>query len=112
LIIATYNRGPLIARTLDSVLGQTLPPDEIIVVDDCSPDGTGDWVRSHYPQVRVVRTERNARTSAARNFGAERATGDVLMFLDHDDELLPHAVRTLADGLAAFPRARAAYADH
>lgn len=65
LIIATYNRGPLIARTLDSVLNQTWPPEEVVVVDDCSTDGTGDWVRSHYANVRVVRTPQNARTSGA-----------------------------------------------
>jgi glycosyltransferase involved in cell wall biosynthesis len=112
LIIATYNRGPRIARTLDSVLAQTFPPHEIIVVDDCSSDGTGEWVREHYPQVKVVRPEKNLRTSGARNFGARQATGNVLVFLDHDDELMPHALETLAGLLRDHPEARAAYADH
>ena len=112
LIIAAYNRGPKIAMTLDSVLKQTIIPDEIIVVDDCSPDGTGEWVSAHYPQVRVLRTEKNIRTSAARNLGARTAMGRTLMFLDHDDELLPHAVETLLELRTAFPEARAAFADH
>jgi len=72
MVIAAYNRGPLIARTLDSVLGQTRPADEVVVVDDCSKDDTGGWVRAHYPSVRVVRPERNLRTSGARNFGARQ----------------------------------------
>jgi glycosyltransferase involved in cell wall biosynthesis len=112
LIVATYNRGSRIARTLDSVLAQTCLPDEILVADDCSTDGTGDWVREHYPTVRVVRTPANLRTSGARNFGAAQAVGDVLMFLDHDDELLPNAVETLLSLRAEFPEARAVHADH
>ncbi|MBY0229825.1 MAG: glycosyltransferase [Gemmataceae bacterium] len=112
LIIATYNRGTRIAPTLDSVLAQTARPEETLVVDDCSPDRTGDWVAQHYPAARVVRPERNGGTSAARNFGAKAAAGDVLVFLDHDDLLHPHAVATLLDLLAAFPEAHAAFADH
>jgi glycosyltransferase involved in cell wall biosynthesis len=112
LIIATWNRGPRIARTLDSVRAQTRKPDEIVVVDDCSTDGTGDWVKENYPEVRVVRPEKNLRTSGARNFGAATARGEVLVFLDHDDELLPGAVATLEKNLADFPVARASFADH
>jgi glycosyltransferase involved in cell wall biosynthesis len=112
VVIATYNRGPRIADTLDSVLAQTRPATEVVMVDDCSPDGTGDWVRANYPAVRVVRPERNGGTSAARNLGARAATGDVLVFLDHDDLMFPHAIETLAELLRVFPDAQAAYADH
>lgn len=112
VVIATYNRGARIAPTLDSVLAQTEPPTEVVVVDDCSPDGTGDWVTANYPTVRVVRPERNGGTSAARNFGARTATGDVLVFFDHDDLMFPHAIATLTELLHTFPEARAAYADH
>lgn len=112
VVIAAYNRGPRIAPTLDSVLAQTTPPAEVVVVDDCSPDATGDWVRTHYPAVRVTRTERNGGTSAARNHGARAATGNVLVFLDHDDVLHPHAIETLTGLLRTFPQARAAFADH
>ncbi len=112
VVIATYNRGARIAPTLDSVLTQTHAANEVIVVDDCSPDGTGDWVTANYPTVRVVRPERNGGTSAARNFGARAATGDVLVFFDHDDLMFPHAITTLTELLQAYPEARAAYADH
>jgi glycosyltransferase involved in cell wall biosynthesis len=111
LVIATYNRGAKITRTLDSVARQSLPPAEVLVVDDGSTDGTGEWVRSHYPRVRVVRRA-NGGTSAARNTGAEAAAQPVLMFLDHDDELLPQAVETLVRLLDVFPEAHAAFADH
>jgi glycosyltransferase involved in cell wall biosynthesis len=112
LVIATYNRGPPIGRTLNSALAQTQPFREILVVDDSSTDGTGKWVRSHYPQVRVIRTDKNLYTSGARNYGARHARNDVLVFLDHDDELMPHAVETLDGLLRDHPEAQAAYADH
>lgn len=111
VVIATYKRREKIAPTLDSVLAQSRPPDEVLVVDDGSPDDTADWIRAHYPSV-VVRTFPNGGTSVARNRGAECATGDVLVFIDHDDEMLPNAVSTLLDLLERFPEARAAYADH
>jgi glycosyltransferase involved in cell wall biosynthesis len=112
LIIATYNRGPRIASTLDSVLKQSITPAEVIVVDDCSPDETGKWVEQHYPMVRVIRPAKNGGTSASRNFGAQVASNDWLLFLDHDDELRPDAVKTLLELQAAFPEAKALFADH
>jgi glycosyltransferase involved in cell wall biosynthesis len=111
LVIAAYNRGPKIAPILESALAQSVPPGEILVVDDGSPDGTGAWVAEHYPMVRVVRIA-NRGTSGARNFGASEARGEVLVFLDHDDLLRPHAVETLLRQLATFPEARASFADH
>jgi glycosyltransferase involved in cell wall biosynthesis len=111
VIIATFNRGAQIGRTLDSVLAQTLTPAEVVVVDDGSTDNTAAWIQGRYEHV-IVRTFPNAGTSAARNRGAEIARGDLLMFLDHDDELHPHAIETLAALLTEFSDARAAFADH
>lgn len=111
VVIATYNRGARIARTLDSVLAQTVRPTEIIVIDDQSTDDTAAWIRGHYPDVQVV-TVPNGGSSASRNRGAERARGDVLVFLDHDDDMLPACVETLMGLLQRFPEARAAFADH
>lgn len=112
VIIAAYNRGPRIGPTLDSVRRQTIAPDEIVVVDDASTDDTAAWVRQHFPDVLVIVSEQNGGTSVARNRGAAQAKGEILVFLDHDDELLPHALATLRGLLDSFPAARAAYADH
>jgi len=111
VVIAAYNRARTIKKTLDSVLAQTYAPSEIIVIDDGSTDNTDEWVRSHYPQAIVSRFE-NGGASVARNRGAAQASGDVLVFLDSDDEMLPHALQTLVDLLERFPHARAAFADH
>jgi glycosyltransferase involved in cell wall biosynthesis len=111
LIIATYNRGPRIATTIDSVLAQSQMPDEIVIVDDGSTDETADWVMENYPMVRLVRKE-NGGTSSARNAGAQAAGGDWLIFLDHDDLLLPHAVETLMQLASDYPRAASVHTDH
>lgn len=111
LIIATYNRGEAIAPTLRSVDAQTRSPDEVIVVDDGSTDGTADWVASHFPRVRVA-PKPNGGTSSARNFGAVAAHGQILVFLDHDDLLHPDAVETLAGLLERYPDVAAAHCDH
>ena len=64
-VVPTYNRGPLIARALESILGQTLPPDEVVVVDDGSTDDTAERMRAYEDRVRYVR-QPNAGGSAAR----------------------------------------------
>ena len=72
IAIAAYNRGPAIARTLDSVLAQSLPAQDVVVVDDGSVDDTAAFVRSNYPQVRLVSIAHGGQ-SVARNRGAEEA---------------------------------------
>ncbi len=111
LVIATYNRGPAIAPTLESVLSQVPTVSELIVVDDGSPDKTGEWVQQYYPSVRVLFKE-NGGTSSARNYGAAHARHDWLMFLDHDDLLLPGAVKTFGELQSAFPQAVSLHCDH
>jgi len=91
VIIPVYDRAHLIARTIDSVLGQTHPSCHVIVVDDGSTDGTETVVASLYgqsPRVRFVRQE-NRGVSAARNAGLAAATGDYVAFLDSDDVWRP-----------------------
>jgi glycosyltransferase involved in cell wall biosynthesis len=88
LIIPTRDRRALLCRALASVRAQTVPPDEIIVVDDGSRDGTAEMLLRDFPEVTVIRQD-NAGVSAARNRGIERATGDWIALLDSDDEWLP-----------------------
>ena len=111
LVIATYNRGSRISATLDSVTKQVRSVNEVIVVDDGSTDDTASFVRHHYPQVVVI-TKPNGGTSSARNAGAKAASGQWLIFLDHDDLLLPNAVETLEQVCQAFPEAVSVHADH
>lgn len=119
VVIPAYNAESTIAETLDSVLVQTVPAHEIVVVDDVSPDDTvdvikewgverGQWtVESEpfptqvkavyslqstvhaYPTIRIVESAKNGGPASARNIGVSIATGEWIAFLDADDAWLP-----------------------
>ena len=76
VIIPTYNRKHTLHRAIESVLNQTFKPLEIIVVDDGSNDGTGEWVEEIYPSIKYVFIK-NSGVSAARNTGVRSANGPV-----------------------------------
>lgn len=89
-ILTTYNRPELAARALDSILGQTKPPHEIIVVDDAGSADLLQQLKSlGQEQIRYIRHDNNRGLAAARNSGISAATGDFVAFLDDDDEWLP-----------------------
>ncbi len=85
VVIPTQNRRWSIARALDSVRAQTRMANEVIVVDDGSTDDTARFVEEAYPEVRLLRQE-NRGVSAARNAGIGAAQGELIAFLDSDDE--------------------------
>ena len=78
----------MINRALDSVLLQSLPAKEIIVIDDGSTDQSREFIRNKYPNIRLL-TQENKGVSAARNFGMREASGDWFALLDSDDEWVP-----------------------
>lgn len=98
VIIPLYNTAKLISRCLDSVLRQSCNDIEIIVVDDCSTDGSAAVVERYcgqYPNIRLIRHDRNSGPMTSRRDGYEAATGDYLMFVDSDDVLPQDAVAGL-----------------
>ena len=99
VILPTYNRRELLPRALASVLGQTRPPDEVMVVDDGSTDETERLVRRDFSEVRYLRQE-NRGVAAARNHGIQEARGEWLAFLDSDDEWLPGKLEKQMNALA------------
>ncbi len=88
VVLPAYNAAAFIGRALDSVLAQTVRPDEIIVVDDGSTDGTADLVEQRHPLVTVLR-QPNGGPGAARNRGVRKAVSDWIALLDADDVWLP-----------------------
>ncbi len=81
-------RRGFLGDALNSVFSQSTPPSEVIVVDDGSTDGTGDWVRSHFPSATVIDGASRG-LAAARNRGVDVARAQWIAFIDDDDLWLP-----------------------
>jgi len=102
VLIPTKNRRLLLERALKSVFGQTVPADEVIVVNDGSTDGTADYLASladNHPRLKVINRERSGGVNAARNQGIKSAESGWVAFLDDDDEFMPEAVVVMKDEL-------------
>lgn len=90
-VVPAFNAARYIGETLDSVLAQTSPPDEVIVVDDGSTDGTLSVVERFGSAVRLLRRERGG-AAAARNSGIEAAVGRFIALVDSDDLWHPEKI--------------------
>jgi glycosyltransferase involved in cell wall biosynthesis len=85
IIIPAYNRKRFLEKAIDSVLSQTIPAFELIIVDDGSTDGTKDIVLSRQDHRIKYLYQNNRGVSSARNKGLREATGNFIAFLDSDD---------------------------
>lgn len=94
IIIPAFNAESYLQRCLDSIFSQEFTDYEVIVIDDGSTDGTAALLEG-YPQVKVIHQE-NQGMATARNRGLDAAQGDYILFVDSDDELMPHALSYLA----------------
>lgn len=98
VIVPSYNRAGLIAKTIDTVLEQTYFRFELIIVDDGSIDNTQFVVDPYLADQRVQYFKiKNSERGAARNFGVLKSKGDYITFLDSDDIFLPWHLSTAAD---------------
>jgi glycosyltransferase involved in cell wall biosynthesis len=88
VVIPTYNYGAYVCEAVESVLAQTYPSVEVIVVDDGSTDDTRDRLSVFGNRIRVI-TQKNSGVSVARNTGISAARGEYLAFLDADDQYDP-----------------------
>jgi glycosyltransferase involved in cell wall biosynthesis len=112
VIITTCDRPDELRRSIASVVGQTVRPQELIVVDDCSSppnesavaESSGNGLKIHYHRL----TQRSG-AAAARNAGARLASGEILMFLDDDDVWERRKVETQLSLFATHPEAAAVY---
>lgn len=100
VIIATYERSALLQEAIDSVLRQSVPDFEIVVVDDASP--TPARVPSD-PRIKMVRRDVNGGPAAAWNTGFEHARGSFLAFLGDDDWYTPKRLELAREGLQRAP---------
>jgi len=109
--IPAHNATKTIRATLDSVLGQTVTPHEILVMDDGSTDETVSMLRSYEPRVTVL-SQPNAGTAGARNALVRRARGDVIAFLDADDIWHPKYLEAQRKSFEENPTAALFFTGH
>lgn len=103
VVIPAFNAAATLRETLDSVLEQTYPNVEVIVVDDGSTDGTSEILRSYAGRIRIV-TQANAGLAGARNAGLERARGEFVALMDADDLCVPGRIAVQVQFLRALPQ--------
>lgn len=102
VIIAVWNGERYVRDAIDSLLDQSRPAEEIVVVDDGSTDRTAEILATYGPALRVVRQE-NAGSYAALNRGISASTGTLLAFLDHDDLCTPSSLACRREHLETHP---------
>jgi len=115
VVTPTFNRAKLIQRALDSVRQQRRRPAEVIVVDDCSSDGTPqiarDWAERHGVPLRLEILPKNSGPAVARNRGIQLANTAYVAFLDSDDEHHSETLEQLCAALDAHPEAVLSFGD-
>ena len=100
VVIPTYNRGHLVGRAIESALEQSVAPEEIVVVDDGSTDGTASVLARFGELIRYLPRE-NGGCSAARNFGVAQAGAEWIALLDSDDTWLPAHLEAMREAIVA-----------
>jgi glycosyltransferase involved in cell wall biosynthesis len=103
VIIPTFDRPKLAERALESVRCQTRKAGEIIVVDDGSRRCYAETLGLHDPAIRVIRLGTNLGPAAARNAGLRVASGEIICFLDDDDEYHPQYLSVVNEALREAP---------
>lgn len=99
IVIPSYNQQEFLSDAIESALNQTIPS-EVIVVDDGSTDNSLAIARKYEPKIKII-AQVNKGLSAARNTGIMNATGDYILFLDADDELLDNCVEKITEVIKA-----------
>ena len=102
VIIPTFNRKKTLGRAIESVRNQSLSPFEILIIDDGSNDGTKEWVKESFQDIKYI-YQNNQGVSSARNKGIKYAYGDWIAFLDSDDEWLPSKLYEQVKAIGSNP---------
>jgi glycosyltransferase involved in cell wall biosynthesis len=108
VVVPTHNRAGLILKTLNTVLSQTHPRYEVVVVDDASTDKTEQILEPliRAEKIRYIKHDQNYERAQSRNTGMENAGGDFLTFLDSDDLMYPTNLEDAASFIKANPETR------
>jgi glycosyltransferase involved in cell wall biosynthesis len=115
VFITSYNQRDYLVEAIESVLNQTLQPFEIIIVDDCSTDGSQEVIEEYaqkYPDlIRSFYHEQNIGIPRNKSFALEQVQGDLVTYVDGDDRFLPRKLEMELQTLMNHPEARIVYSN-
>jgi GT2 family glycosyltransferase len=103
VIILGWGGEPYIQNCLNALRRQTYPAMEVIVVDNGSPDRTAEIVERDFPEVKLIRTDRNLGVAGGNNFGLKTAKGEIRVLINADVEVYPDWLENLARAMLADP---------
>lgn len=94
IIVPVYNAENYLKDCVHSIMAQTFSDFELILIDDCSPDGSGDLCDQFEDErIKVIHLEVNSGAAVARNIGMEAASGEYLLCVDPDDTIAPETIQ-------------------
>jgi GT2 family glycosyltransferase len=105
VVSVNYNQAQLTCDMVASLLATTYPRLEIIVVDNASPTDNPDVITERYPQVKLIKSEKNLGFAGGNNLGIAQAAGDYLLFLNNDTEVAPNFLEPLVQLFEREPKA-------
>jgi len=111
VIIPVYNGTNFLGQAIESVLSQSYPHFELIVVDDGSTDQTWSIIEAYGSRLRGLRKE-NGGVASALNLGIQKAKGDYIAWLSHDDLFLPNKLERQIEFLRSYSHFKACYSDY
>lgn len=112
IIVPAFNAAETLAETVESILGQTYAPIELIVVDDGSTDGTATVARGFEPRLRYVHQQNSGGCAIPRNTGLLHSRGEFIAFMDADDLMTPDRIGRQVDFLKRHPGVGVVFSDY
>lgn len=104
IIVLNWNGKHYLERCLSSVLEQTYPDFEVVLVDNASTDGSVEFVRERFPEVRIIHNEENLGFAAGNNVAIKATRGDCVATLNNDTQIDPHWLEELVKAAEADPK--------
>lgn len=111
VVVASYNHAEFLEKRMESLIAQTYPNLEILVIDDCSPDNSLEVLSKYelHPRVKLVVREHNGGWVAVSNQGIEMSAGEFVIFANCDDDCDPRMIERLVNAMRVNPAAGIAF---
>ena len=107
IIIPHWNGIDVLSECLDSLEKTVYPNFEVIIVDNASTDGSGDWIKNHHPNIKLIKNDKNYGYAGGCNRGALHADGELVVFLNNDTVQDKYWLQNLVSFINSHPNCAA-----